>query len=227
MKMLNWLKELLFPRRATCMGCGSMAGCDRDDLCEECREKLAKSFIGVRMPEKKSGLAGTAFAYPYRGPAGGMVRSLKYGSVWILAEQMGHEIARAAELMRPEADAVVVPVPMHPKRLRARGKNHSALLALAASQELNLPYMEMLERTRNAPQQARLSDAQRKKNLQGGFAVCREHAEEVCGRTILLVDDVWTTGATAMSCADALHSAGAGRIYFAAYARADAGRGKK
>lgn len=227
MKITDWLKEIFFPRRATCMACGSMCGCDRDDVCEECRAQLAKGFIGVRMPGKRSPFAGMAFAYPYRGPAGGMVRSLKYGSVWVLAERMGHEIARAAEGLRPEADAVVVPVPMHPKRLRARGKNHSALLALAASQKLNLPYMEILERTRNAPQQARLSDAERRQNLKGSFAVRKEYAEEVRGRTILLVDDVWTTGATAQNCAETLRSAGAERIYFAAYARADTDKGKK
>lgn len=224
MKMIEWLKELLFPRRANCMACGSMLGCDRDDICEECRALLAKNFIGVRMPGKRSPFAGLAFAHPYRGPAGGLVRSLKYGSVWVLAEQMGREIARAAEGLRLEADCVVVPVPMHPRRLRSRGKNHSALLALVASQELNLPYMEILERTRNAPQQARLSDAQRKENLKDGFAVRKVYAEETLGRTILLVDDVWTTGATALNCAEALRKGGAGRIYFVAYARAETGK---
>ena len=218
MKIVNWLLDLLFPRRASCMGCGSMVGCDRDDLCEECREQLAKSFIGVRMPERGSGLAGVAYAYPYRGPAGSMVRRLKYGAVWLLAEQMGREIARAAELMRLEAGCVVTAVPMHPKRLRTRGRNHSALLAQSAAEKLDLPYMEILKRTRNAPQQARLSDTQRRENLKGGFAVCEEAAEEIRGKTILLIDDVWTTGATAGSCAEALHAAGAGRIYFASYA---------
>lgn len=221
MKMIDWLRELVFPRRAACMGCGSLIGCDRDDLCEDCRARLAKSFIGARMPEKRSDLAAMAFAYPYRGPAGGMARSLKYGSVWILAEQMGRDIARAAEYLRVEPDCVVTPVPMHPKRLRERGRNHSALLALSAAKQLGLPYMEMLRRTRNAPQQARLSDAERRKNLKDGFAVREECLREIGGRTILLVDDVWTTGATAQSCAEALKKAGAGRIYFAAYARAE------
>ena len=218
------LLDLLYPRRAVCMGCGSMVGCDQDDICGECREKLAKNFIGARMPDKKSGLAGTAFAHPYHGPAGNVVRNLKYGSVWILAGEIGCEIARAAKLMRMEEEAVVTSVPMHPKRLRQRGRNHSALLAEAAAKEMQLPYMEILERTRNAPQQARLSDALRKKNLKGGFAVRSEMLEKIRGRTILLIDDVWTTGATAQSCVETLRSAGAGSIYFASYAH---GEGKR
>ena len=217
----EWLSELLFPRRAVCMGCGSMIGCDRDDVCEQCREKLAKQFVGARMPDKKSPFAGTAFAYRYHGPAGGIVRNLKYGSVWLLAENMGRDLARAAELMRVPEDALVTAVPMHPKRLRERGRNHSALLAQEAAKKLGLDYLEILERTRNAPQQARLSDARRKKNLQGAFAVRQEVKEAICGRTILLIDDVWTTGSTAASCAEALRSAGAGRIYFAAYAHGE------
>lgn len=224
MKVLKWILGLLYPRRAVCMGCGSMTGCDRDDLCEECRENLAKHFIGVRMPERKSGLSGTAFAYPYHGPAGNVVRNLKYGSVWVLAEGMGRDIARAAKLMRVTQNALVAAVPMHPKRLRKRGRNHSALLAEAAARELGLEYMEILERTRNAPQQARLNDAQRKKNLKGGFAVRKEAADKIRCRTILLIDDVWTTGATATNCAEALRSAGAGCIYFASYAH---GEGKR
>ena len=224
MKVLKRILDLLYPRRAVCMGCGSMAGCDRDDLCEECREKLTKNFIGVRMPDRKTGLSGTAFAYPYRGPAGSVVRNLKYGSVWVLAEEMGRDIARAAKLMRVTQNALVAAVPMHPKRLRKRGRNHSALLAEAAARELGLEYTEILERTRNAPQQARLSDAQRKKNLKGGFAVRKEAEDKIRCRTILLIDDVWTTGATATSCAEALRSAGAGCIYFASYAH---GEGKR
>ena len=224
MKVLKWIIELLYPRRAVCMGCGSMVGCDRDDLCEECRKKLAENFIGARMPDKKSGLSGTAFAYPYHGPAGSIVRRLKYGFVWVLAEDMGREIARAAEMMRVTKTALVTSVPMHPRRLRMRGRNHAALLAEAAARELGLEYREILVRTRNAPQQARLSDAQRKENLTGGFAVRPEMQDQILCRTILLIDDVWTTGATAKSCADALRSAGAGCIYFASYAH---GEGKR
>ena len=73
-------------------------------------------------------------------------------------------------------------------------------------------------RTRNAPQQARLSHEERRHNLKDGFAVRPECAAVVRGAEVLLVDDVFTTGATATACAQALKRAGADKVYFAAYA---------
>lgn len=223
-KILRILLDLIFPRRAVCMGCGSMLGCDRDDLCEACREKLASSWVGLRPPPKGSRIAGCAYVSWYHGPAGGLVRNVKYRGAWMLAENMGRELGRAAELLRIEDECYVCAVPMHPKRLRVRGRNHAEVLARAAAQRLNLEYVDLLMRTRNAPQQARLSKEERIRNLKGGFALHPEYSELVRGVEILLVDDVFTTGATASCCADALYAAGARRVYFAAYAY---GEGKK
>lgn len=209
--------DLIFPRCACCMGCGSMLGCERDDLCEDCRAILAKRRIGVRELRGRSNLDGAAFAYDYRGPAGGMVRRLKYGSVYLLADEMGKAAAWAAGTLRVRDVAMVTAVPMHPRRLRQRGRNHSELIARSAAQCLNLPYEELLRRTRNAPQQARLSHAERRRNLKGAFEVPPQCRELVCGKRILLIDDVWTTGSTAESCAEALRAAGAERVYFAGY----------
>ena len=217
-ELLKPLINLLYPRRAVCMGCGEVFGLERDDLCEECRAKLAESWIGPRMPNRRFKLDGSAYAYSYRGPAGGLVRSLKYGSVWILAEEMGADIARAAEQLRIEDLRFVTAVPMHPQRLRERGKNHAELLARSTAARLGVEYAEVLYRTRNATQQARLSAAERRKNLKDAFAVSPESRELVNGAAILLVDDVCTTGSTAKSCAEALRSAGARKVYFAAYA---------
>ena len=218
MRIWAWLIDLLYPRRAVCMGCGDALGLDWDDLCEECRAKLAQNWIGPRMPGKGMKLDGAAYAHAYPGPAGGMVRNLKYRSAWVLAEGMGAEIARAAEQLRIGEKFIVTAVPMHPKRLRRRGRNHAELLARSAAAKLNAEYRELLYRTRNAPQQARLSVRERKKNLKDAFAVLPECRELADGAAVLLIDDVYTTGATAKSCAEALRSAGAGRVYFAAYA---------
>ena len=213
MRRLKWLVDLFYPRRACCMGCGDMLGLDRDDLCEDCRGRLARSWIGLRMPERKLKLDGAAYCYPYAGPGGSVVRRLKYSSVWILAEEMGRDIARAAGMLRMGEGVIVTSVPMHPKRLRERGRNHSELLARAVAGEMGLEYRELLVRTRNAPQQARLEGDARRKNLKDAFAAC----ELPKGCRVLIVDDVMTTGATAQSCAEALRRAGAGKVYFAAY----------
>lgn len=220
-RLCGWLLELIYPRRAVCMGCGSMLGCDRNDLCEDCRARLAKSWVGVRAPERGTGLDGAAYAYVYAGPAGGMVRRMKYGGVWILAEEMGADLARAVELLRIPSVCCVTAVPMHPKRLRRRGRNHAELLARQVAARLNLEYVELLMRTRNAPQQARLEAKARRENLRGGFVLRSEWWEKVSGADILLIDDVLTTGATAAGCAAALKEAGARCVWFAAYAHGE------
>ena len=216
--ILTALVDLVYPRRAVCMGCGSMLGCDRDDLCEDCRKRLSERWIGPRRLQSDSGLDGAAFAYPYHGPAGSVVRNLKYAGAAVLAEQMGSDIARAVAQLDLKNIRAVTAVPMHPRRLRRRGRNHAELLARCAAEVLDLEYMDLLYRTRNAPQQARLLPGQRRRNLKGAFAVCAASASDVTGADILLIDDVYTTGATARSCADALRAAGARRVYFAAYA---------
>lgn len=217
-KIKSLLVDLFFPRRARCMGCGSVLGCDRDDLCEDCRAKLARRWIGPRMPRKSLGLDGAAFAYAYGGPAGGMVRNLKFHGAWVLAEAMGADVARAVRLLRPEELDYVTAVPMHPKRLRERGRNHAEVLARSAAAHMDGEYRELLCRTRNTPQQARLSGRQRRRNVKDAFEVLPECREAIEGATILLIDDVYTTGSTAKNCVLALRRAGARRIYFAAYA---------
>lgn len=213
--------NLIYPRRATCMGCGDMIGLDRDDICDECRMKLAKGWIGLKPAPKNSRIDGAAYAYGYHGPAGRIVRNLKYRGAWLLAEEMGAEIARAAMLLRIENICYVTAVPMHPKRLRQRGKNHAQVLAEVVAELLGLEYVELLYRTRNARQQARLGPEERKKNLHGVFAVREEYMELVKGAEVLIIDDVFTTGATAVNCAKALKDAGADRVYFAAYANGE------
>ena len=216
-RVRDFLVDLLFPRRAVCMGCGSMLGCDRDDLCEDCREELARRWLGVREVNPDLQLSGAAFAHPYAGPAGGLVRRLKYSGVGVLAEHMSVELARAAKLLRIGDNVLITCVPMHPKRLRKRGMNHAELLARGVAGEMQLEFGDVLMRTRNAPQQARLSGKAREHNLKGGFAVRPEWRECVKGAKILLIDDVFTTGSTARNCAEALLEAGAAKVYFAAY----------
>ena len=210
--------NLLYPRRAVCAGCGDMLGLDRDDLCESCRMKLAKSWIGARMPVKNAKLDGAAYGYDYHGPAGGMVRNLKYNAAWILAEPMGADIAWAVERLRPWPVDFITSVPMHPARLRKRGRNHAELLARSVAARLDLEYRELIYRTRNTPPQARLDAKQRRRNVKDAFAVLPECREILPGTTVLLIDDVFTTGATMRNCVKALRSAGVDRIYFAAYA---------
>jgi len=108
-------------------------------------------------------------------------------------------------------EALLVPVPLHPKRLRARGFNQALLLARALGRRRGLPVApRVLVRTRATLAQAGLSAAARRRNLRAAFAV--RSPARVARRLVVLVDDVLTTGATADACARALLNGGAARV---------------
>lgn len=204
--------DLLYPKKAVCMGCDSRAGFEQDWLCDDCRQALAKRWVGA-FEELK--LDGAAAAYRYQGPAGSVVRRLKYGGVLGLAEPMAEDMLRAYEQILPTGAELVVAVPMYPKRMKRRGFNHAQVLAKRVAERLGLPCEEVLFRIRETVQQARLDGDERRKNLKDAFRA----DESAAGKRILLVDDVYTTGATARECAAALRAAGARSVSFLSYAR--------
>ena len=206
------LMELLYPDRALCLGCGTLSGCREPWICEECREKLAQSWAGP-FPDRR--LNGAAAAYRYAGPAGNLVRAFKYRQVKELAPIMAREMARAwSDIADPAIDCVV-PVPMHPKRLRKRGFDHAGVLAEALCAEIGASAETLIARTWNTPQMAKLPEEERKGALNGAFAA----SEAAKGRHILLIDDVYTTGETARTCAKALRRAGAVSVSFVSFAK--------
>lgn len=215
---MNRLLKWLFPLRAVCMGCNSMAGCREDWVCPECRKKLAKSWVGAYPPPE--GIDGAAFAYVYRDPAARIVRRLKYGGIARLADFMADDMCRAYSFIEPTGADCVTCTPMHEKRLRRRGYNHAELLARALATRLNLEFVDTLYCTRLVKQQARLDGEARRQNLRGAIAV----KTPVPGRRVILVDDVRTTGATARTCAEALKASGAEQVFLVCYTMA---RGKE
>lgn len=119
---------------------------------------------------------------------------------------------------RPLPAEVLVPVPLHPRRLRERGYNQSGLLARELCRLTSLPVEEdTLFRHRNSGAQIRARDSEeRRSNVLGAFG-CRN--EKLGGRRVLLIDDVCTTGATLNSCAIALKKAGVTSVWGLALAR--------
>lgn len=211
-KMTGRLLDLIYPRRAVCMGCGSIAGFEQDWLCEECRRTLQGQWLGAFADAR---LDGAAAAYHYRGPAGNIVRNLKYRGVRQLAEPMAASMLSAYETILPTSAELVTAVPMHPRRRWLRGFNQADLLAQQVAARLDLPCVALLTRTRNTPQQALLMGRERRDNVRDAFCA----AGEVRGRRVLLIDDVYTTGETARACAKALRAAGARSVSFLAYAK--------
>lgn len=102
----------------------------------------------------------------------------------------------------------IIPVPLHPKRERARGYNHAQIIARKLSALTGIEMLKKrLVKVKNVPPQMTLSLADRVRSVKGAFVVEKE--EGVRGKTLLLVDDVYTTGATVCECASALIDAGA------------------
>jgi ComF family protein len=146
------------------------------------------------------------------------LRRLKYAERPDLAVPLGH-LARQAARRAHLAGDVVVPVPLHPRRLAERGYNQAALLAAEVAVELAAPLAAgAIARVRNTPQQAQLDREARLHNVAQAFEVRAPRV--VQGRRVVLVDDIATTGATLGACRSALLSAGASSVTALVVARA-------
>ncbi len=168
----------------------------------------------------RRGLSGFDAAYSfgsYEGTLRKLIQLFKYGRVSSLDKPFGGMLADA--LPRERVYDLIVPMPMHWRRRWSRGFNQAELLSKAIAKRLNLPVKNAVQRRKATPPQAGLTAAQRRLNVSGAFGIRRPAA--VKGKRILLVDDVFTTGATAGACARALKRAGAVRVEVLTVARAN------
>ncbi|MGA7524959.1 MAG: double zinc ribbon domain-containing protein [Acidobacteriaceae bacterium] len=203
-----------------CVRCGEALSFDASGLgqdpalCRPCR---------VTPPDFEKAVAHGV----YRGTLRSLIHLLKYDGLEPLARRLGAQLAqRILEIPSLPGSLVVVPVPLYRRKRRERGFNQAERLAQAAIRELGRrrPALHvrleagLLERQRATESQAGLSPHQRRANVRGAFFVPRPAA--VQGRDILLIDDIYTTGATARACATALKRAGAAHVWVATLARA-------
>ena len=115
---------------------------------------------------------------------------------------------------------LVAPVPLHRWRIWRRGYNQSALIATALARRAGLETrLDLLRRVKRTPPLRGMNPRERRETVRGAFRLEPRHRDEVKGRTVLLVDDVYTSGATANACASVLRRAGAGRVELLCWAR--------
>ena len=206
------LLDLLLP--PSCGGCARLGSL----LCLPCRSSFrlaadpADRFFapdaGVAVGDA---LEFAASAFMYEGALRRALQRLKYGHVARLAAPLAASAgSRLSEVAAHFSGAALVPVPLHPVRERERGYNQALLLARALGQRSGMPVHDLLVRGRMTTKQHKLDRAGRARNLAGAFAVARGVRGPL---TVVIVDDIMTTGATLETCAAALKSAGAARVY--------------
>ena len=148
------------------------------------------------------------------------VHALKYGRLPRIAADMAVAMNRVAEVA--DVSSVLVPIPLAPKRLRQRGYNQSEALARALGRQWKVPVLtDLLARTRETPTQTALTPETRLANVAGAFAMSNDQRSMINEHsTLVIADDVFTTGATLAEAARALEQAGAARILGLTFARA-------
>lgn len=219
------LFDFLFPPR--CIGCGS----SESFLCLDCSQafpKLSPPYcLRCGMPAgggsicsqctKLVAIDGLRSPFLYRDLAREAIIQLKYKRIKALAEPLGQLLASYLS-SNPLPIDTLVPVPLHPKRVRERGYNQSSLMVRELGRLTDLPVIgDSLVRLRNTAPQVRITGTeQRQLNVRGAFR-CDDQGFQ--GRRVLVVDDVCTTGATLDSCALALKEAGAASVWGLTLAR--------
>jgi ComF family protein len=193
-----------------CALCGSRT--EGDLVCARCEQGLPRP--SGQFAARHAAFDSACAAFEYRFPVDRMVVRFKHGGDLALGAWLARRLAlRCAGLPRPE---VLVAPPLSARRLRSRGFDQGAQLARAVGRELGIRHgPDLLERLRDTPPQQGLTARARRANLRGAFR-CRRRLE---GRHVAIVDDVFTTGATAGEIARVLRAAGAGRIDVWAVAR--------
>lgn len=197
---IRGLLDLIAPR--SCPGCDSMLRAGADSFCTICEEQLEPSLSEDS-------------AYRYQGPIVVALGRLKYQRK---LEHLDILAGALADSSVPFTGLVerVIPIPLHPNRLRARGWNQSALLAREVARRLGVPLdVDTLWRARDTRPQAGLDASDRALNVRACF-----RARRLAGR-VLLIDDVKTTGSTLAQASEALRSAGAQEVFVLTLAVAD------
>ncbi len=218
--------DLLFPR--WCIGCGR----EGDFLCQSCRQLLPRIMpplcprCGRPQPSGilcsscvgwQAEIDGIRSPFRFDGVMRQSIHQLKYRNLRALAQPLV-KLLQDYLVTNPVPGEVLVPVPLHHKRLKERGYNQSRLLARELGKLINLPVVDdCLIRQRHASPQARASTVdERRSNVDGAFT-CRDH--RLRDKQVLLIDDVSTSGATLDACAVALKTSGATTVWGLVLAR--------
>lgn len=204
--------ELFYPR--LCLGCGEKLFKDERYICLQCRSDLplirehevADNFVEQHLYGRPYIESATALMlYEKESVTQRLVHEIKYHGAKELAKSLGRMLGRQLREGRFSQVDAIIPVPLHPKRLKWRGYNQSEWFAMGLAEEMHVPvHTDWARRVVETATQTRKNAEERWENVQGIFERCESVTpNDLTGKHLLIVDDVITTGATAMACAAA------------------------
>lgn len=229
----NLLLDVFYPEK--CMLCGKILAESPGGVCKACRSRMPY-ILGdrcIKCSKRTDGLHDVCMdckrrrhiyrqgyaLFEYDRNTERVIADIKYAGKWRNIDWLTKELAYHASLYMKKWDAqLIVPVPLHKSKLRKRGFNQAGLVAGLIADEYNIPYDDKLviRRKKTRPQK-NLDDNERKRNLKNVFCVDRSrYGKYVDLRTVILVDDIYTSGSTVDACAAELIKAGVKDVYFLA-----------
>jgi ComF family protein len=209
-KIKNFILELFFP--SFCLNCQKLGHL----LCKNCYNDLKFYFSQNKIQEIKSNLKVIYFddlqiMAKFEGSLAKLIKALKYQDSKNIAPLLSKMLWR--HLIVPQVDFITF-IPLHPYKLRARGYNQCQEIALEFGRLANTPVKNLLERTKNIKAQAKIKNQQeRLQRMQNTFQIRSKYKDLIKNKTIILIDDVLTTGATLNAASKTLKDSGAKAIF--------------
>ncbi|MBU1967159.1 ComF family protein [Patescibacteria group bacterium] len=200
--MLNFILDLIFPK--FCVGCNKFD----THLCQKCFEKINFYPFPLQPEINACALEKIILMAEYGGVIKKLITALKYQSVRDIGQTLAKMIYYTTNFPRTN---VITSVPLHKKRKRQRGFNQATEIAIELSNLTNIPFIQLLKRTKYSKPQAQITDkTQRLSHLENTFTINQSLSQY---QSVLIIDDVTTTGTTLNECAKVLKQNGHQKIY--------------
>jgi competence protein ComFC len=220
-EILRSLIDFIYP--PTCPACG---GFFLDDglLCSPCTESLTEKAFSFSTPHRVlPNIDSITILFPYDTQCRNIIHGLKYKGMPSIGIFLGKLLGnKVLQNMAPDGTPIIIPVPIHPSKFKERGYNQSELLAVGFASTTGYPIGEhFIERIKKTETQTALEFERRILNVKNAFRYSAKTSLD--GRSIILIDDVLTTGSTITECARVLKEGGAGKIFLCVAATPDIG----
>ena len=225
MRLTKKIADFVFPQKLYCNCCGKYINQTRTyGLCDHCIRHMSFKITDLKSSENNKYFNAAAAAMGYGLYERQLIFGLKYNGHTHLAREIADILYDALISQMAEKrespwllDDFIVPVPIHKQKLKVRGFNQTEKIGEHLSKRTGIPsFGNALVRTRTTEAQRGLSASERARNMKDAFEVNPKAVSMIKGKNILLLDDIYTTGATAVSCAETLLEAGAARVDFLA-----------